>query len=244
MIASTGRVFSIRNGFWAAVLGASAIASVSAGAIAAMVTQTIILSWHWTTAKFRHRWLMLFICFVIFYIIIDVFSNRTPFHVIVSYLTFSENTGYSRIMIAEWGFAEVYRHPVFGIGLNDWVRPEWKSSSFDNFWLLIAVKSGLPAFIFLAAAVWLLMYRAGRADLSTQEEADCRTGYLVSMFGWIIAGCTVHFWNASYCLLMFMLGSGFWITEIKPLTASPRGSANKIRMVKSGARSMISERVA
>ena len=49
---------------------------------------------------------------------------------------------------------EVGRHPVFGIGLNDWTRPWWraKMASFDNFWLLQAMRFGLPTLIFLALA--------------------------------------------------------------------------------------------
>jgi hypothetical protein len=68
--------------------------------------------------------------------VVDLLSNRTPFHVFVTYLTFSVETGYARIMIWNWGIAEVMRHPVFGIGLAEWERPLWKSGSMDNFWLV------------------------------------------------------------------------------------------------------------
>jgi hypothetical protein len=213
MITSSGKIFSAKNTAWSIVLATSTIASVSAGAIAAMAVQVLLIFWNHITKMIKYRWFILFLIFILIYVTIDVLSNRTPFHVIVSYLTFSENTGYSRIMIAEWGFAEVRRHPIWGIGLNDWARPEWKSASFDNFWLYVAMKSGLPAFIFLASAFWTLMQRVGNAQLQSKEQEFCRAGYLISMFGWIIAGCTVHFWNASYCLLMFMLGSGFWLTK-------------------------------
>ena len=48
-------------------------------------------------------------------------------------LAFDAKTGWGRTEIFQYGAAEVLRHPIFGIGLNDWVRPWWRKPSVDNF---------------------------------------------------------------------------------------------------------------
>ena len=117
--------------------------------------QTGLIGWEVLTRGIRARWRLLSLGCVLAYFSIDLLSNRTPFHVIVTYLTFNVQTGYNRILIWQYGSAEVLRHPIFGIGLGDWERPAWMSSSMDNFWLVIAVRYGLPAFILICRAVIL-----------------------------------------------------------------------------------------
>ena len=42
------------------------------------------------------------------------------------------------------------------------------------------------------------------------------------MFGLILAGTTVHYWNATFCLFMFLLGSGAWLNRPTAAVAVPR----------------------
>ena len=58
---------------------------------------------------------------------------------------FNPQTADGRLIILEYGSAEIARHPVFGIGLNEWVRPWYKKQSVDNFWLSHAMRFGLPS---------------------------------------------------------------------------------------------------
>jgi hypothetical protein len=159
-------------------------------------------------------------------VIIDLFSNRTPFHVVVTYLTFSTGSAYNRLLIWEYGTAEVWRHPFFGIGFADWVRPAWMSGSMDNFWLVIAVRYGMPAFLLLAAAFVSMIGALGRLRIDRGKN-HCRSGLFVSLGGLIVAGCTVDYWNAIYCWLLFMLGCGMWMLE--PPTKAPSSSIAKRR---------------
>ena len=78
------------------------------------------------------------------------------FHIldfIIQNLMFNPQTADGRLVILEYGSAEVVRHPVFGIGLNEWVRPWYKAPSFDNFWLNYAMRFGLPSLVLLVAAL-------------------------------------------------------------------------------------------
>ena len=81
----------------------------------------------------------------------------------------------------------------------------------DNFWLVIAVRHGLPAFLFLAAGILIIMHRVGRLSISDPETVACRKGFLITLGGLIFAGVTVHFWNHILAIFMFLVGSGVWM---------------------------------
>ena len=144
--------------------------------------------------------------------LITVLSNRGPVKVFLTYFTFSPGTGYNRLRIWEYGSAEVVRDPIFGIGLGEWERPTWMvSGSMDNFWLATAVRYGVPAFASLAAAVLAIFYQQATAKGIDRQFKNCRSAWMVSIAGLSIAACTVHFWNALFCLFCFLIGSGAWM---------------------------------
>jgi hypothetical protein len=210
--------------FRAAVIGLSSIFSVSTGAIVTVVVQCFLMAWNHQTRKIAGRWKVLGLLFIGAYAAIDLLSNRSPFHVFVTYLTFSAGSAYNRILIWNYGTAEVARHPVFGIGLGDWERPSWMSGSMDNFWLVMAVFYGLPAFLLFAGGVLHIMRALGRAKLEDETISACRQGLLISLGGLVVAGFTVHYWNAIYCWFLFLVGSGVWMLEHGPAQTSTKAS--------------------
>ena len=191
----------------------AAFLSVSAGALASVVVQVLVLLWDKVTRAIINRWRLFGILSVCAYFLVDLISNRSPFHVFVTYLTFNTGSAYNRILIWDHGSAEVLRHPLFGIGFNDWVRPYWMSSSMDNFWLVVAVRYGLPSLLGLAIGIILIMRSIGRAKLQSEQFDSYRTGLIIALVGMIVAGCTVHYWNALYSWFMFLVGSGVWMLE-------------------------------
>ena len=36
------------------------------------------------------------------------------------------------------------------------------------------------------------------------------------MTAFFVVAWTVHFWNATYVLFMFLMGSGVWMLDVKP----------------------------
>jgi hypothetical protein len=190
--------------------------SLSTGAFLSLSVQIFILIWGYVFYRKRNRWLVIFVLFTIGYLIIDLISNRTPFDVFVSYLTFNTGSSYNRILIWQYGTAEVWRHPLFGIGLNDWERPLWMhSGSMDNFWLVIAVRYGLPALVSLVLAFFIILWRIGRADIAERKNRELRNGFVISMVGVFFAISSVHLWNATFCWLMFLMGSSVFMSSQK-----------------------------
>jgi len=188
--------------------------SLSTGALLSIVVQAILIGWSMVFRVSTPRWRNLAILVVITYIAIDMASNRSPAAVFVDYLTFNTGNAYNRILIWEFGTAEVWRHPFFGLGFAaDWERPYWMSSSMDNFWLVAAVRYGLPNFILLAAAFIFALYLAGRAPILDEDTVLLRRGYIMGTVGTLAAICSVHLWNFSYSWLMFALGGVVWFID-------------------------------
>jgi hypothetical protein len=210
--------------FRSAIVVVAAICSLSSGAVTSVASQFGLAAWDRITRTLRNRWRLLAILCIVAYVAVDIVSNRSPVEVFVSYLTFSPGTGYWRIHIWNYGSAEVLRNPVFGIGLNPWQRPGWLNS-MDNFWLVVAVRYGMPAFLFLAGAVLLIIRALARMNFDDERVKACRAGLLVTLGGFVIAAGTVHFWNAVYVWFMFVIGSGLWMLDepSEPPKADGRG---------------------
>jgi hypothetical protein len=105
--------------------------------------------------------------------------------------------------------------PWFGTGVpGEWVRPEWMfSGSMDNFWLLMAVRHGVLAFVLIALTCWTMLRRIGKTHLTDPQLINARKGLLFALIAMMVSMCTVHLWTATYCLFMFLLGSGSWLIE-------------------------------
>src|SRR3954466_10503300 len=58
--------------------------------------------------------------------------------------------------IWEYGSASVLNNPLFGVGFGDWARASWMTSSADMFWLVNAMRHGLPAGLLIMSAFLLL----------------------------------------------------------------------------------------
>jgi len=200
----------------AAIPALATFLSLSMGAFVGMMAQIGLLSWDRVLAKVRARWKLLIWLVAGAYLALDLASNRTPFHLVVDYMTFNSGNAYNRILIWENGIDDVWRNPAFGIGLNDWTRPDWMSPSMDNFWLVQAVRHGLPGFLFIALGVVLSMRGLARVRLAAPGgvEALCRKAHLITLTGLCLAICTVHLWNNSYLLFMFFLGAGQWMAGL------------------------------
>ena len=149
-------------------------------------------------------------------VVVQFGSNQGAVKFFISNFTFDPQTGWYRVAIWDYGSASVLNHPLLGIGLADWERPRWMASdSVDNFWLLTAMRYGIPAVILLfGSCIWmtLAIVRAKAADSSIEI---CRLAYLMCMTTFFFVGATIHFSHAIYAWFMFILGSGAWLLDVK-----------------------------
>lgn len=203
----------------------SGIFSMSTGALLTLNIQFGLMIWSRLFRTVRKRWRILTVLLTTAYIAIDLASTKSPFHVFVNYATFSAKSSYNRILIWQYGSAEALRHPLFGIGLNQWTRPRYMSDSMDNFWLLQAVRYGIPAFVLLLSAICVILFRMGKIDYGNNQDLTLmRRGVTFALIATMVAIISVHLWNASYVWLIFLVGSSAWLANSKWATPNATGT--------------------
>jgi hypothetical protein len=203
------------SGFRAIPSAVATFCSLSTGAYLSVVIQLMFAAWDYLTRALKNRWWVLFGIFLFFYITIDALSNRSPFEVFITYAVFDSGSSYNRVLIWQYGTAQVAKAPLLGVGLNgDWERPWWMVSSMDNFFLLLAVRYGIPASVFMMLCVFLNLKSTVQAPLKSQKLRNLRLGYIIMMIGVIVASVTVHFWTATYVFFLFWVGAGAWFSDV------------------------------
>jgi hypothetical protein len=192
---------------------AMSLMSLSSAPFLAVGLQGLMILWDRVT---RGRWKLLIGLSTFVFVALEILSNRGPVILMIEYLTLSPQTAWWRVHIWNFGSASVLAHPLFGIGLNDWVRPEWLASTVDNFWLLVAMRHGLPCIGFLVAALLLHVFHIVRRRGLTPEQAALRTGYMVGLVGLCFTLATVHVWNAVAVIVMLYIGAGAFLYTPAP----------------------------
>ncbi len=191
------------------------ICSVSSGAILPMILQFGLILWAWVFNSVQSRWIILSSLIAFFYVTVDIISNRTAMEVFLEYGTLSPETAYGRKQIFEWGMQNVWKHPYFGIGLNEWERPWWKSASMDNFWLLATVRYGIPGFLLLIIPYLMVVRAAIRRDFGDGGVIwQFRRAWVFMQVGMILTLCTVDVWETALSFVFFLLGAGVWLASV------------------------------
>lgn len=187
--------------------------ALSSGAFLAVLLQLFLIFWALAFPQGRSRWLILVALCMAAYVAVDLLSNRSPVRVFFSYATFSAHNAYWRGIIFEWGMHNVRLSPIFGIGLNDWVRPDFmRSGSMDNFWLVLAVRYGIPGFLLFASAYLLGFFRVLFARIPPTLHAS-RRAWVICFVGLTFTLCTVHIWTSIFSFVFFLFGAGLWLIE-------------------------------
>ncbi len=199
--------------FWAGVTAVGSFLSLSSGAILSVGIQCGLIGWHVATQWLKARWLVLGGGFLSVYIIIDLISNRSAIEVFLSYLTFSAHNAYFRIEIFNYGWKEVSEFPIFGIGQREFRRPWWMhSASVDNFWLLTAMRYGIPGTLLMIGGFLIGVYKVGAMNFSNRPDlAACQRGYVIAMVGLFFSLTTVHLWASAFAFIFLLFGSGIWL---------------------------------
>lgn len=196
------------------VLMVATITTVSSGAIVAALLQLAMIAYDRATTWLPGRWLLLTGVMVSGLVVVGAVSSRPAHQVLMTSLALSRETAYTRMEIFNYGSQSVAKHPLLGIGLNDWERPDWmpETGSVDNFWLLTAMRYGLPALLLLAGATAYIVVRGATAAKASEGALRGAKGLIFAVAAVSLAGTTVHFWNALFTLFFFLLGCGVWAT--------------------------------
>jgi len=185
--------------------------SLSSAAFSIFLAQGMIVAWDKVTKAFKFRWWMLLCLFGVFYVAIDLLSNRTPLVVFISYFSLNPGNAYTRILQFDYSIDDIIRNPLFGIGFNEFDKPYWLVASIDNFWLVIALRYGIPGFLLLLIGYLLVLKEAMGRELGDERMASYRLGYCIMLVTSALVMLSVHLWDEALYYFLFLLGAHGWI---------------------------------
>lgn len=237
-VATRGVVSESRRYTTSALIALEGFLSLSSGALLSIMLQFGLVLWDWMFRTKRAKWLYLLGVFAAAYLFIMIFSNRPPIRVFMSYATFSAETAYYRSMIFDFGMDNVWAHPFFGLGMGDWVRPDYMhNASVDNFWLLTTMRFGIPAFfLLLAGYVWPIPRIMARKFPAGSVLGQIRNAWVFTFLGLSFTLITVHIWTNVYSFVFFMFGAGMWLCDVSAETPKPAGEPAPASPAKPGPR--------
>lgn len=194
-----------------AVVALATFLALSSAPLLSIALQSAMLFWEFVTRRIAHRVGITLAILAGLYIGVSLIATRSPIMLLISGATFDPWTGVYRTMIWEHGLNNVWAHPLTGLGLADWVRPDWMvASTIDAYWLVLTMRSGIPALLIVALALVLLLRKVARRGTASTDKKRRRlaTGWMISILSLCVLGCTVHYWNGLHALMFFYIGLG------------------------------------
>lgn len=192
--------------------------ALSSAPIMLVIFQLFAITFNWVARRYKQRWKMFSIGVAVLYLVLLLFSNRSPFMVILSRITLDPSTSFYRLLTWEYGVSSVLANPLFGVGMNDWARAVWMvTSSIDSFWLKTAMIYGLPAAIMLILATVMItqgVVKSMKWAMPGLYKRLC-IGWVVSMVSLILLGFTVDFFGEIYVYYFFLLGMGVSLVNMR-----------------------------
>jgi len=199
----------------AAILG-SVFLSASSACYLAAAFQIGLISWQRLARGIQHRWTLLIGAIAFFLFIVDIASNRSLPAIVISSLTLSPQTGWVRLVQWDNGWSNVADNPIYGLGYRDWSRPGWLSASVDDFWLLVAMKFGVPGLVAAVGSVFAAIYASTRniQFLPTPRHQAAVRAWVFTMITISIIGITVDYWKGAHAFFFFLLGQGIFLGDL------------------------------
>ncbi|MEQ1718649.1 MAG: hypothetical protein ABL907_22130 [Hyphomicrobium sp.] len=200
----------------ASMLTAATVLGLSSAPLLCLGLQGGMLVWDRFTRKLKGRGFITGLIVFGMYVGASIASTRGPIAVIATSMTLDPWTGFYRLQIWENGMGNVWMYPLTGLGLGDWDRPAWMvSPTIDAFWLVIAIRMGLPALFMLILGIWLLARAVSKRGLKHKDPVirNLSRGWTMSLIALSLVATTVHLWNVPYTFFCFFLGTAGWIAD-------------------------------
>lgn len=213
-----------------AVASVATLLGMSSAPLLCIGLQGSMIAWERATRGISLRTPITLALIAGLFIGVALISSRGPVQIIATTFTLDSWTGYYRTQIWEFGLQNVWAHPWAGIGLGEWDRPKWMvSSTVDAFWLVTAMRSGIPGFLLIAVPTVLI----GRAVVKRAihgRDANRRRmaqGWMISLVALCLIATTVHYWNVVQAFFFFFIGLGGWLAD--PVRERARVAAGATR---------------
>jgi hypothetical protein len=207
----------------AAGMTIAALLAMSSAPLLSLAMQLAMMGWNKSTDRIPLRTQMTLAIAVGLYLGVLMTAQRPPVQILISIATFDPWTGFYRMMIWEYGLENLWTSPWVGIGMADWVRPKWMySSTIDAYWLVLALRSGIPALLLVVTGILLIGYGVVKRGQRSSDLLRRRmsAGWMISLIAICLLGATVHYWNVPHALLYFFLGLGSALADPRRVTTA------------------------
>lgn len=191
--------------------------SLSSGPLLSALVQMILIMYHSITEKFKKQWIVLGVLGILGYIIVEIISTRPAIYAIASRLSFSSHTASVRLILFDYGSAQVAKTPFLGLGYKKFDMPEYMSGSVDNHWLLLALTHGLPL-LFLWAILFIntIFIIKNEKCARYSQFYYAKQGYSILFLSIAITMGTVALWTEIFTFIFYLLGASWYFQYGQP----------------------------
>jgi hypothetical protein len=186
--------------------------TLSSAALLGLVVGGFLLAYDGLVERISNlSWRLMILGMTMLYTVVELTSNSGFFNLLVRYASLNTVSAYNRVLIWDFGTQSVARHPLFGIGYADWERPEWMqwttSFSVDHFWLLMAMRFGLPpSLLLIIATVGATALLCLRSMEQTPVDARLLRGVAISLAVFGLGAVSVALWLNAMVWFFMLLG--------------------------------------
>lgn len=198
---------------WPRTLGIAAsfggFFSMSSAALLGLLMGWLLWCYDWLSEKISNvTWGIFLFGSGILFTTIELTSNSGFYGLMIRYASLNTTSAYNRVLIWNYGTENIAQHPWFGLGYADWVRPSWMhSGSFDHFWLIMALRFGIPtSFLLIGATLAGVILLAIRSGTYRKQDARLLRGVAISLAVFALGAVSVSLWLSVLVWFFVLLG--------------------------------------
>lgn len=206
-----------------AIASLASIFSVSSAAFISLFASIFLLIYNKITELiYNITWRLFFTISGIAIFVAELGTKSGTFSLVMRFASLNSDTGYRRVLIWKYGYANVAKNPWFGLGYGDWERPIWMTTSVDNYWLLIAMRFGVfPSAMFALATLLAVFSIMRKSASSLGVDRQCERGVAMALSVFAFGLISVAVWLTVQVWFFVLLG----IAVSLSLTANRRSTS-------------------
>lgn len=206
---------------WWGLLGClGGIFGWSSAGIASIIFGSLLAIYEQLQRRLRTGWLIVIMAVVVAAVLIEVLTSSGLVRFIIRYGAINPITGYFRLMIWEYGSAAVAKSPWIGIGFESYERPAWMhTDSVDNYWLLHAMRYGIPSMACMLVGVFWAVVRLGMTKRDPQAGSlygrRLEVGLCISLIVTYFSLISSAPWGADMAWIVILTGAAVGLADKK-----------------------------
>lgn len=182
--------------------------TLSSATLFALAASFFAVVFNWLTERYEQlKWKLLLAAITIMYLALEFGSQNGAYSVVARYLSLNSTSAMHRRAIWQHGTKNIAQNPWFGLGYNDWERPDWMMESVDHYWLLLAMQFGAIVPFIIGLAIVIAIANAGKASqYGPIADARMLRGLAISLAIFSISIFSVSIWLSVQAWFYILFG--------------------------------------